>query len=150
MPIAVMSMHSLVGLVGSENLSTFATIVVATWSWIVTYYQVQQWFYENIGWYTYGITVCLINWIFFCNGSNLMDFNGSMFRKCGAGAAGAGTFCPEPEPSRRFTWSRSQNRSQNAFPEPEPSKIFTAPHLWLWVLFSARHACSKRVVTSYV
>ena len=41
-------------------------------------------------------TVCLVGY-FFCNGSNLMDFNGSVFRICGAGAAGAGTFCPEPE-----------------------------------------------------
>ena len=39
------------------------------------------------------------NGLFFCNGSNLKNFNGSVFRICGAGA-GAGalkTFCLEPE-----------------------------------------------------
>ena len=40
-----------------------------------------------------------------------MNFNESTLRKCGSGAARAGTFCPEPEPkpepSERFTWSRT-------------------------------------------
>ena len=30
-----------------------------------------------------------------------MDFNGSMSRICGAGAAEAGTFFPEPEPEQK-------------------------------------------------
>ena len=41
-----------------------------------------------------------------------MNFNGSTFRICGAGAAGAGTFCPEPEPE--------------CFPGVGAVKIFTA------------------------
>ena len=48
----------------------------------------------------------------------------------GAGAAGAGTFCPEPESPYSFTRSRSRSRSrsQNASPEPEPTKNVTASH----------------------
>ena len=65
-----------------------------------------------------------MDWTFFCNGSNFMDFSGSMLRICGAGATGAGTFCPEPEPSVRFSWSRSRSQSRNAFPDAEPSTNF--------------------------
>ena len=51
-----------------------------------------------------------------------------------AGAAGAGTFCPEPEPEseppKSFTRSRSRSRNTSSEPEPEPTKNVTAPHPW--------------------
>ena len=87
---------------------------------------------------------------------------------CEAGAARAGTFCPEPEPEKdplphfalepepsqicTTSHPRSRSRSRYILPgagttgtvcsEPEPSQICTAPHLWLQVgkyyRFSAR------------
>ena len=132
MPIAFMSMHSFVCLVGSKTclLSPPMTLRCS--------HVLQRVIRRSIDFMKIKVgttTVCLMNWIFFfCNGSNIMNLYGSIFRICGAGAGagavGAGTFCPEPEPSRRFTWSRSRSWSRNTFPEtePEPSKIFTAPH----------------------
>ena len=46
-----------------------------------------------------------------------------VFRMDGAGAAGADTFYPEPEPPEYFTWSLGRGSSPN-------SQIGTAPHPW--------------------
>ena len=48
------------------------------------------------------------------------------YQGCGVWAAGAGTFCPEPEPLEHF----ARSRSRDSFPEaePEPFQICTAPH----------------------